>query len=70
MEEKITEQNIKQETCECGNRSFFILCWHETSVQDNITSDKHNWIVVCSNCGRFLENDDLFFNMHEQNHVG
>jgi len=59
------ERGVKQEICNCGNRSFFILCWHETEYKGKIQTDKHNWIVVCSKCGSHLENDDLFWDSHE-----
>lgn len=58
--------SVKQETCECGNRSFFIICYHETEYKENEQSDKHNWIVICTKCGKYLDNDDLFYNMHEK----
>ena len=50
-------EELRQEICECGCRRFFIFCNHRTVK----SSEFHDWFIICQECGRTYDQDDIAF---------
>jgi len=54
---------ITQEICECGNRKWFSFCLAKHSDnKKGITDTTHEFLAVCTECGRWNDEDDLYYN--------
>jgi len=54
---------VTQEICECGNRKWFVFCFADHEVdKKGYQSQEHEFFSVCTECGIYMDYDDLFYN--------